>query len=519
MAPAIWLRNTWQQSRLPGAVALLLLLFVAVVQLDNALGRIEAPGHPSATLASQFRFDALSGDARDDRRTAWCVWTRTIADEDDSAAARGTTSDAGPNDRVSKCVKSFTGASAHKHITAGQDGSAARLLMRTYVVLDLCLAALYVFLFVLAMRYLANLIPAPGAGGNATTRAVVQRATAPPWLWVLVALLAGSELVEGLCQFGLSLGSLTPYRIDILGGVAGVAAIVKWVSVFLALLLLAMLAVHSRAYAGWTWWKGWAPVRLQLAVAAVLLLLLTGVGTDQVQDALLGLLDHCGRAAGTPLAVLVFSLLLWRSVHRAALTYDDGRPPARQVTVLILSLVCFGVGWLGWHRMWAPAVLGGLILFLSLLGGAKLWTQSVGEPGLNDARAATNARAKITDIEARDQLRRKARILAALPFVVLGVFAVRASVATAVVGPRRPAAIALVFLGAASLMFGVVLPGILAWLEGKWDWAKPPARDKGRSQLYGVLAGVCLVFALVCVFLLTGSRNGGFRSGWAPWPY
>ncbi|HET6354258.1 hypothetical protein [Streptomyces sp.] len=467
-------------------------------------------------MGSQFRFDTLSKDARNDRRTAWCVWTRTIAKED-AAAERGTAADAGPNDRVYKCVQAFKSASAHLPINAGPDGAQARQLLRTYVVLDLLLVALYVFLFVRAMSRLSKPIPAAGAAGNVSTATALERASGAPWLWVLVALLLGSELVEDACQFALSLRWLTPYRIDLLNDIAGFAAIVKWVSVFLALLLLVMLIVHTRAYQRWGLWNGLIPVRLQLAVAAVLLLLLTGVGTDQVQDALLGLLDHWGTRLWTPVAALVFSLLLWRSVHRAALTYDNARGPVRQVILLALAVVLAVLGLvLNWHRLWAPAALLVLVFFLSLLAGAKLLQPSTGEPGYAEAFKATKQRAEIAEGDLRESLEEKARFVAALPFVVLGVFAVRAAVATAVVGPRRPAAIALIAVGAVSVVLGIAMPSILKWLEGegKPDWAKPPGRSNDRSGLYFLLTAMCAGFAVAC--LLTGSQGGGLPSQAGP---
>ncbi|MCZ4097937.1 hypothetical protein C8250_006985 [Streptomyces sp. So13.3] len=519
MALFTWIRAAWRRGWLPGAVVLLLLLIVAVLQLDSALGRIEAPGYPAATLGSQFRIDTLSGDVRNDRRTAWCVWTQDIPNAEDAATARAANGDPGPFDRVSECVKAFENASAHDHIKAGPFGAKARLLMRTYVVLDLCLVALYTFLFVRVMSYLRR-IPPSVADANVSTATALERATARPWLWVLVALLVGSELVEDACQFALSLKSLTPYRIDLLNDIAGFAAIVKWAAVFLAVLLLAMLTVHSRVCRGWYRWKDVVPVRLQLAVTAVLLILLTGAGTDQVQDALLGLLDHCGTAVWTPVAVLVFSLLLWRSVHRTVLTDDEGRPPVRQLTILVLAfaLACLGL-LLGasWHRLWAPAALLGLVFVLSLLAGARLRRPSGGEPGLTAARADADDRAGIPEGERRDALRRTARRVAALPFVVLGVFAVRAAVATAVVGPRRSAAIALIVVGAGSVVLGIAMPSILNGFEGgNQGWAQPPDAGNGRSGLYFLLAGGCAVFAVVCLSTLTWGRSGFLPSHVGP---
>ncbi|MET9895014.1 hypothetical protein ABZZ47_33345 [Streptomyces sp. NPDC006465] len=80
---------------IPAACVLLLLLFVSLIEVDAALGRIEAPGYPSATLGS-LRLDAMSQEAREDRRTAWCVWTETLPDETSPTRVQARLSTRGP---------------------------------------------------------------------------------------------------------------------------------------------------------------------------------------------------------------------------------------------------------------------------------------------------------------------------------------------------------------------------------------------------------------------------------------
>ncbi|MGX1887427.1 hypothetical protein [Streptomyces sp. NPDC055287] len=489
-----------QKLRLSAALVMLLMLFIAAQQVDSALGRIEAPGHPSATLGSLFRFTAWSEGAREERRTAWCVWTE--ANLPDIKEIEG------PSERVTTCKATFQGTSAHESIHTHAGGDQARALMRVYVILDFILIALYLSLFVWAVRRLRNKIPSKSSDSEADDPAhlALRRATHGWWLGGLVFLMAVSEIVENICQFWLSLKHLTPDDIDTLNSIAGWAGLVKWLSIGLAVLLLVVLVVRTKAHPWWGWLADATLVRLQLGMAAVLLLLLTGVGTDQTQDALLGLLDRWSTAVSTPLAVLVFALLLWRSVHRTALTYDKPRQAVPQGIVLLVAVVCFCVGFFFWRRLVGLGVLLVLVLVLSVLGGASLWRGHAEETGYSEAESAARERAEVIGRDRRSRLEKNARLLAALPLLVLGVFVVRAAVATVVVGSELKAVL-LVVLGVVAALFGTAMPGILQWAEQEISWAQLPAREDKKSGLYFVLTGVCALFAVAFVLNATVWRE------------
>lgn len=512
-----WLGRVW--AWIPAACVLLLLLFVSLLEVDAALGRIEAPGYPSATLGS-LRLDATSQEAREDRRTAWCVWTETLPDETSPTRVQGTSADKGPADRVDECLKAFRNAgTAGRPFEPKTEGEQARQLIRVYVVLDLFFVALYTFLFLWAVRRLRSRLPRNPDNESIATNDPVAASLAIGSGWPVLGSLAGFlfvvELVEDCCQLALSRHGWTPDEVDRLGDVAGLASCAKWLLVALALVLLGLLTVRTRVLSTWGWPRYIGLIRLQAALAVVLLLLLTGFGMDQVQDALLALPDRVGTAVWTPVAALVFSLLLWRSVHRTALTADKAYKPVPQGYLALLAALAF-VGGLYWLRLRAPAALLAFIVLLSALGGAawRFGTQE-GERGIDEALETATSRAEMIpeqDVR-RAGLLSTARLLAALPLLALGVFAVRAAVATAVVGPHRPAAIALAFCGLACALVGVALPAGLEWAESKWSWAKPPtdqdrtsqpptARDS-KSQLYTVLAVFCVVFVGVSIYTLT----------------
>ncbi|MER5472796.1 hypothetical protein [Streptomyces sp. NPDC002685] len=516
-----WLGRVWKRGRIPAACVLLLLLFVSLLQLDAALGRIEAPGYPSATLGS-LRLDATSQEAREDRRTAWCVWTETLPDEPSPTRAQGTPGDKGPADRVNECLKAFRSAgTADLPVVPQTEGEQARQLFRVYVALDLFFVALYTALFLWAVRRLRGRLPR-NPDGSIATNDPVGASLAVGSGWPVLGCLAGflfvAELVEDFCQLALSWHGWTPREIDQLGDVVGVASCVKWALVALALVLLGLLIVRTRVLSTWGRPKYIVLIRLQAGVAAVLVLLLTGFGMDQVQDALLALPDRVGTAVWTPVAALVFALLLWRSVHRTALTADKAYRPVPQGYLALLAALAV-VGGLCWLRLTALAVLLAFVVVLSALGGAawRFDTQKR-ERGCSEAWDTANERAgMIPDGDVRRAgLLSTARLLASLPLLALGVFAVRAAVATAVVGPHRPAAIALAFCGLACALIGIALPALLESAEGRWSWAKPPTDQDTKSQLYAGLAVFCAVFVGVSIYTLADADRGSLPANAGP---
>ncbi|MFD3335931.1 hypothetical protein ACFWV1_25240 [Streptomyces sp. NPDC058700] len=492
------------------ALVLLAILFTAAGRVDAALGRIEAPGSPSNTWGGLVTVTPLSQEARTEARTAWCVWFNTLPDRRQPLITQDTYKGSDPGPRVEACLDAFTGTARDQVFEPPTGGAEARLLIDWYVGLDVLLVLLYVLLLHQAWTALRARIP-PATRDAETpaeaTSASLGRATASSRQWLLIGGLVLVEAVENACQARLGEGDLTPARIDTLYRVVACAAVAKWALVGLAVLILTVLVVHTRVLATLPWRENLAVVRVQLFVSAVLLLLVAGFGVEQVPDALLGLLDHWSTAIATPVAVLVLSLLLWRSVHRTALTQDRALAPVRQRWLLLAALVCLALG----IRL-APGLRGlafvlGLVLVLSWIGGATVRKRTRSDPGAAVARTRAQQRADMITGRPRTSLETTARLLAALPLLALGVFAVRAAVAPAVVGPRRWSAVLLILLGLLAAAAGVVLPYLLKWAQRRCGWAMAPSPRHGRYGLYLALSGLCGLFVAVSIVTLVWDRT------------
>ncbi|MFE9240564.1 hypothetical protein [Streptomyces sp. NPDC007007] len=109
-----------------------------------------------------------------------------------------------------------------------------------------------------------------------------------------------------------------------------------------------------------------------------------------------------------------------------------------------------------------------------------------------------------------------ARGLAALPLLVLGVFAIRSAVAPAIVGPRHGTAVALVALGLLAAAVGLLIPYVLKWVEDKCGWAKPPDAENCRHVPYYVLAGLFVAFAVACVATIWADVTWNVPAGVGP---
>ncbi|MBT2455606.1 hypothetical protein [Streptomyces sp. ISL-86] len=482
------------------ATVLLLILFSAAGQVDAALGRIEAPAHPSSTLGGLFTLAPGSDAADRDVRTAWCVWFRALPDPK-QRYTQGVASD--PETRVNACLTTFT-EDADEVLSPSSRGTAARALIRWYIAIDVALVALYSLLLLRALRVLARRIPTDPADPKSQhpTSLSLLGVTRPWHGWVLVGCLVAAEAVEDTCQYLLSSDGVTPGDVYTLNRIAGGAALVKWGLVILTVLLLIVLVAHTTAEK-WPLWRETLPVvRLQLVVSAVLLLLLSGLGADQVPDALLGLLDRPSTAVATPVAVFVLSLLLWRSIHRTALTQDRALGPIRLLWVAAAAAVFVVLGFLFARNLLGLGAVLVFVCVLCLIAGSPSRFRGGRDPGLAAAAEKTRKRADMITGLRRTRLRAIARLLAGLPLVLLGTFAVRSAVAPAIVGPLHRNPVALVILGLLGAATGVVLPSLLEWAEGHVGWAEAPTPDKGRYGLYFVLAGVCGLVVLASVATL-----------------
>jgi hypothetical protein len=452
---------------------LVLLLVVALRQVDAGLARIEAPAHPTATVGALVIPGVES-------RTAWCVWAYALDDVWGSAKTLdGTTRPPAPavdvtgdpRSRVDDCLKLFTDARGTEISPLGQ-APQWRQLVWAYVVLDVLFACGYVLLLNRGLRVLRPSEQRPSAGRFPPS---IYRATRPSLRRRLMFVLLFAEVVEAACLL-LLLPPISPHEIDIVHWIACAAGALKWLCVAVAVVLLAFL-LWDRRPRSTPWRRDVRALRLQLAVAALLLLLLSGVGTDQVQDALLGLLDNGLRGVATLASVVVLVLLLWRSVHRSALSRER---ILDSVPLTALWLACGAaalLAWLWFRNLWALAGLFAVVAALTWLSRRRPF-----DPG--DA-----AKAKLADLQERrlahaERLRALARVLAAFPLIVLAVFVVRAATASAVVGPRRGFAIALLMCSLVVAIAGVLTPYALRWAEAKqWSVALPPSENRGGNEL------------------------------------
>ncbi|MFE9240561.1 hypothetical protein [Streptomyces sp. NPDC007007] len=364
----------WGRRLVAPALVLLALLFIVLGRIDAALGRIEAPDSPSATWGSLLAWDVRSEQTRADAYTAWCVWFNALPDTSAAAAGRVPQADPGPGPRVEECVNAF--AKSPRPAVAPQAGGAeARQLIRWHFKLDLVMVMLYLCLLYLALAALRMRIPAdpPDPEPNDPATATLRWATKPSRVWVLIGALGLAEGAENTGQLLLTRTGLEPGTVSSLHELVGWAALAKWGFVALALLLLIVLTVHTRVAQGAPW-QELAGLRLQIGASALLLILVAGAGIEQVPDALLGLLDHRGPFIATPVAVFLLTLLMWRSVYRAAVAEGDVRGPIPQRLMLLAAVACGGLSFaphLGNLR--ALAVVLGFVFLLSWIGGAPFF--------------------------------------------------------------------------------------------------------------------------------------------------
>ncbi|WP_030717110.1 hypothetical protein [Streptomyces sp. NRRL F-2580] len=495
------------------ALVLLMILFIAAGRVDAGLGRIEAPGSPSATWGSLVSLNPSSGEARSEAGTAWCVWFSTLPDRQKPLITQDTDKGSDPGPRVQSCLDAFTSEGHGQVVRPPTGGAEARLLIRWYVGIDAVLVLLYVLLLSRALIGLRARIPQPVDPASASqpvdpTSVSLRWAAAPSRRRLLIGALLLTEAVEDVSQWKLSENDLTPDRIDDLYQVVGWSALFKWVLVGLAALLLIVLIVRTQVLAMLPWRENLAVLRVQVFVSAVLLLLMAGVGINQVPDILLSLLDHMPTAVATPVAVFTLSLLLWRSVHRTALTQDKALAPVKQWWVLGSALVFAALGFTLARGLLGLAIVLGFVFLLSWIGGATFGSDARRAAAAAAATTATQKRADMITGRRRKSLRTTARLLAALPLLVLGVFAVRSAVAPAIVGPRRWSAVVLILLGLLAAGAGLVLPYLLKLAHWKrWRWAMPPSKNHGRYGLHLVLSLVCGLFVAVSIATLVWDRT------------
>jgi hypothetical protein len=515
----------WPAWLVASVAALALLLFLVLGSLSASLGRIEVADLPAHTLSSVSSRFAVQ-DAVDKARQAWCVWHNyrqggvVITPANAGAAAAEL-----PESGARACLKAFEDPNAKASATG--DHTAARLV-HWFVGLDLVFIALYFSLALGVIRRQRSSLSAADPIENA-----LRDATKVIPLALLFGGLLIAELTEATAQWILGTPTASERLVDVAGGLLAIAPLVKLILVgMLALLLLVLVAhplveVPAEGMALTLTEEGSRSrhitlrtiglLRIQVAVVALFGLVLSGVGQNQAADALLRWGDLDGdRAArflglvtllASLLALGYFSLLVWRSAHRAALTRDTAADPPYPALVAAAAAICLAAAliWPKWPNLGGLGLVLLVIVLLSTFSGAPPWRlgperASAPRSGLAHDEAAE--RAKLVDPNIREAVERLARWLAAVPIGLAGIAVVRAALPPLLVlgSLDRPGAVRLlllVVLGVWLLGVAVAVPG---WLR-RADARVLPAPDQPVTQhrLYWLLAVLAAVGYLLAV--------------------
>jgi hypothetical protein len=469
------------------AAVLLIVLYAAQGQMNAALGRVEVPGYPAASTGGVFTFSPFT--TATNARTAWCVWHR-FTPLSAAGAVEASSQDPGPAARTAACLKMLDTGVA----TPYPSHTIAATLLHSYVVVNTLFAigfglALYILLRRTRQRLSAEGDDPVGAGLLVAT----QRRFVAPIDGVLVA----ADLVENAVQWILANPNAAPTTVIGATNILFWATGLKWLAGSVGVLLLAIMALRGLRPA-------WAPIRkaakhlrLPIAVLVIYGVILSGAGTDQVQDALLATSYGWRLMVFAVLAAAVLTLQVWRSPHRTVLTANDRTYGPLFPWVPPLVAVAAGVAGIFWRNLFGLAAVAALMWVLSWIAGAGWWRRY--EPataaGLIKARATTDARSQALPEEHAVLIRDNARRLAAVPFLLLGLFMLRSATATALLGPDTTRARTLVAVGAGLAIVAVFIPAFLHMLQRHFAWAKPPAGG-GNHWLN---LGVSLISAGVAV--------------------
>jgi len=281
------------------------------------------------------------------------------------------------------------------------------------------------------------------------------------------------------------------------------------------------------------WGRVFGLLRIQVVAVLIFTAFLAGIGQNQIPDVLLrwGDLDGGGTATllgMSPLlvgllALAAFSVLLWRSGHRAMLTGDPALPPPWPVAVAVASLLCLvlGLGWPGWRRLAGLGVVLLSLTALTWLAGAPFWRlgrefqeprrrrTAARAPGsasataarrearqraYDDAMAAAEARGALVDPETRARAMRFGRWLAAVPPAVVGFALVRTTLPPVIVlgsqdGPGRQRMLGLTLLGVVLVLVAAAVPPALGRADRRIAARVPLARGFRGHRVYWCLGG------------------------------
>jgi hypothetical protein len=552
----------WGGLWLPATALVALLFYLLLGALSASLGRIEVSDLPTRSLAG-LHTTFGKADAVSQARQAWCLWNsyqqRSVVVA--PAAAIGATASTGAgygqqlNSRAASCVKAFENGGTPT--AAGGDGTGGRLV-QVYVVLDLLEVALFVGLglgLVLARRRTLR-------AGDEIDRGL-RKATGAGPLALLFGGLICAELAQAAAQWILGMPSASRRLVDAAGDTLAYAPSRRMLFLGVLVLLLAVLllrelaelrpealapgrgqepapgeeppstpapvstgpqpglALTSRARRrGRNLRRTAGLLRIQIGVVVIFSLLMSGVGQNEMSDALLRWGDLDGdlvaRLLGlaTVVAGLVglslLSLLLWRSAHRAALTDETPRLPVPPMLLAAIALICLVLAlvWPRWPNLGGLGITLAVVTLLSTFSGAPFWRwgrEPLDAAGYAEAKAAATARAAMVEPELAELVRRLARWLAAVPVAVVGLALIRSALPPLVVrgtlGGVAVRFLVVIGLGAALLVLAVRVPGLLARADRR---NADPADDKpGVQALYLVLAGCAAVAYLLAILPFT----------------
>jgi hypothetical protein len=412
------IKGRLQRWPVPAAL-LLVLLFLLLGDLSASLGRIQVSDLPARSIASTR--STLAGDeAVSKARQAWCLWNgysgKPISTKpSDTRAQTGSL----PESQATGCVRAFdTGVRA---TVAGS--SPATWLVRGYVLIDVVFVVLYVLLIRRWFRRLCG-----------------DMVSWPVKVLLAVGLAAG--LAKDLAYWVLAWPGAMEDQVDAAGYVLAVAPAVQLVALAVPGLLVLGLAVRelrrwSRAEGSVGLKRIAGALRIQLTVVALFVVIMAGIGQNQVADALLRLVDlderwwlGAAQLAATLVALGFLSALIWLSAYRLVPSVESGvRQPPRLFVLLIPAALFAVAGW-WWRSLWGLVAALLVIVGVSKLAGARVFRRA-STSELSDREALTEKvkdRARTAPDEVHPYALRVARWLAAAPVMAVGVAMVRTGV-------------------------------------------------------------------------------------------
>lgn len=470
------------------AVLLLVLAFLVLGDLSNSLGRIQVSDLPARSIDStRSTFDV--GEAVGEAREAWCLWNtynsgpisaktgETLASAPSTASASADAQGgyvAPAESRAFTCVRTF--GTSEQPPVAGS--STTTWLVRAYVGIDLG----FLLLFVLLSWYCFLRVCSKEAS---------------PWVGTVLGVGLATGLVAGVVKDAayvlLAWPGATAGQVEIAGGVLAVAPVLQLIGLGVAGAVVLRLIVDVlrtwRSSRGVGLGRLVSTLRIQLVIVALFVLIMAGIGQNQVADALLRLVDLDNRwwlGAAQIVATLValgcLSLLTWLSVFRLVFDPVSSAPPPeadgrrnffRPPTwpVFLVAIVASAVGGWWWRNLWGlTAVLLGICV-VSALGKAL-------PPLTLISKAAPPEPASL-----RSEAVRVARWLAAVPVFAFGAAMVRAALPPwlALDTSDRPGGRLLTtwILGLVILAAGVGLVRVMG---------RPDTESKSWHRVYWVLA-------------------------------